>query len=222
MRLARQGAHPHTMGRAICYAAVLHYWRGEIDAARARAGEVVALSDQHGIFTFFTVGAKLLAHLVAGARPGLAELGAELAPATDRWRPHPPCASGDAGGRGIRRRRPAGPGLDVLAGALKAVEAGAERHYESEVHRLRGELLLAVRPRRRGRRGVLPPRRCLRPGHRRAVVRAARGDQPGPAARRPRGPGRARAALAPVLGAFTEGYDTRDLRAARALLAEIG
>jgi tetratricopeptide (TPR) repeat protein len=37
VRLARQGAHPHTMGRAICYAAVLHYWRGEIDAARARA-----------------------------------------------------------------------------------------------------------------------------------------------------------------------------------------
>ena len=35
-------------------------------------------------------------------------------------------------------------------------------------------------------------------------------------------PVEARAALAPVLGAFTEGHHTRDLRTARALLAEIG
>jgi predicted ATPase len=113
-------------------------------------------------------------------------------------------------------------GLDVLAGALKAVEAGAERHYESEVHRLRGELLLAVG------RGAEDAEACFRRavasaqaiGERSFELRAATS-----LARRlaDRGaPVEARAALAPVLGAFTEGYDTRDLRAARALLAEIG
>ena len=222
VRLARQGAHPHTMGRAICYAAVLHYWRGEIDAARARAAEVVALSDQHGIFTFFTVGAKLLAHLVAGARPGLAELGAELARlqtggVLTRRVLLALLVAEAYGGAGQPDR-----GLDVLAGALKAVEAGAERHYESEVHRLRGELLLAVG------RGAEDAEACFRRavasaqaiGERSFELRAATS-----LARRlaDRGaPVEARAALAPVLGAFTEGHDTRDLRTARALLAEIG
>ena len=222
VRLARQGAHPHTMGRAICYAAVLHYWRGEIDAARARAGEVVALSDQHGIFTFFSVGAKLLAHLVAGARPGLDELGAELARlqtggVLTRRVLLAMLVAEAYGGAGQPDR-----GLDVLAGALKAVEAGAERHYESEVHRLRGELLLAVG------RGAEDAEACFRRavastqaiGGRSFELRAATS-----LARRlaDRGaPVEARAALAPVLGAFTEGHHTRDLRTARALLAEIG
>jgi hypothetical protein len=97
-----------------------------------------------GIFTFFTVGSRLLTYLVGGADPGLAELREELARL-------------QAGGVLARRvflasllaeaYRSAGQpdrGLDVLAVALKAVEAGAERSYESALHRLRGELLLAV------------------------------------------------------------------------------
>ena len=81
-------------------------------------------------------------------------------------------------------------GLDVLAGALKAVEAGAERQLRVRGPSAARRAPARRRPLRRGRRGVLPPRRRHRPGHRRSVVRAARGDQPGPAARRPRGPGR--------------------------------
>ena len=222
VRLARQGAHPHTMGRAICFAAVLHYWRGEIDAARARAAEVVALSNQHGIFTFFTVAAKLLAHLVDGACPGLTELGAELARLQTGGvltrRVLLALLMAEAyGGAGQPER-----GLDVLADALKAVEAGAERHYESEVHRLRGELLLAVD------RGAEGAEACFRRavasaqaiGERSFELRAATS-----LARRLADRGasvEAYAALAPVLGAFTEGHDTRDLRTARALLDKIG
>ena len=222
VRLARQGAHPHTMGRAICYAAVLHYWRGEIDAARARAAEVVALSDQHGIFTFFTVVAKLLAYLVAGGRPGLAELGAELARlqtggVLTRRVLLALLVAEAYGGAGQPDR-----GLDVLAEALKAVEAGAERQYESEVHRLRGELLLAVSP------GAEDAEACFRRAVATAQAIGARSLELRAAtslARRLADRGasvEARAALAPVLGAFTEGHDTRDLRTARALLAEIG
>src|SRR5262245_33376967 len=74
VRLTRQTAHPQAMGHAIYWAAVIHYWRGEHDAARAVAAEGVALSDRHGIVTYFTVGARLLAYLSGGAGPGLAEL----------------------------------------------------------------------------------------------------------------------------------------------------
>lgn len=222
VRLARQGGHPHTIGRAIGFAAVLHYWRGDIDAARARASEVVALGDQHGIFTFFTVAAKLLAHLVADVSSDLAELGAELARL-------------QTGGVLTRRvllallvaeaYRGAGQpdrGLDVLAGALKAVEAGAERQHESEVYRLRGELLLAVDP------GAEDAEACFRRAVAASQVIGARSRELRAAtslARRLADRGasvEARAVLAPVLGAFTEGHDTRDLRTASALLAEIG
>jgi DNA-binding SARP family transcriptional activator len=222
VRLARQGAHPHTMGRAIWYAAVLHFWRGETDAARARAAEVVALSDQLGIFTFFTVGARLLAYLVAGAGPGLAELGAELARL-------------QTGGVLTRRvflallvaeayERAGEPnrGLGVLADTVKAIEAGAERLYEPSLHRLRGELLLAAG------RGAEDAEACFRRavasaqaiGARSLELRAATSLARRLADRSARV--EARAALAPVLGAFTEGHDTRDLRTASALLAELG
>jgi hypothetical protein len=220
--LARQVGHPHTMGRAICYAALVHYWRGEIEAARAQAAEVVALSEEHGIFTFFTVGAKLLAYLVAGAGPGLAELGREVARL-------------QTGGVLTRRALLAlllaeafggagqpDQGLDVLADALKATDAGAERLYESALHRLRGELLLAVGA------GAGDAEACFRRAVASAQAFGARSLELRAAtslARRlaDRGaPVEARAALAPVLSAFTEGHDTRDLRTARALLAEIG
>jgi DNA-binding SARP family transcriptional activator len=221
VRLARQIAHPYTMGRAIYYAAVLHYWRGEDDTALARAAEVVALSDQPGIFTFFTVGSKLLTYLVGGAGPGIAELSAELARLQTGGvltrRVFLASLLAEAYGAGQPDR-----GLDVLADALKTVEAGAERYYESALHRLRGELLLATGP------GAEDADACFRRavaaaqaiGARSLELRAATSLARLLAARG--APAEARAVLAPVLGAFTEGHNTRDLRTAGALLAEIG
>lgn len=222
VRLARHGAHPHTIGRAIYHAAILYYWRGEHDTARARAAEVLAMSDPPGIFTFFTVGSKLLTYLVAGAGPGLAELREELARLQTGGvltrRVVLASLLAEAYGRAGQPDR----GLDVLADALKAVEAGAERHAESALHRLRGELLLAVSP------GAEDAEACFRRavataqaiGARSLELRAATSLARLLADRGTRA--EARAALAPVLGAFTEGHATGDLRTATALLTEIG
>ena len=70
------------------------------------------------------------------------------------------------------------------------------------------------------RRRLLPPR--ARPGARvrRADARAARGDQPGAAVVAAGTAVDAAALLAPLVGAFSEGLDLRDLRIARALLAQ--
>jgi adenylate cyclase len=222
VRLARQGAHPHTIGRAIYYVAVLHYWRGEHDAARARAAEVVALSEQHGMFTFFTVGSRLLTYLAAGAGPGLAELNEELVRLQTGGvltrRVFLASLVAEAYGSTGQPAR----GLEVLDAALKAVEGGAERFYESALHRLRGELLLAVDP------GAEDAEACFRRavgaaqaiGARSLELRAATSLARWLAARG--AVTEARAALAPVLDGFTEGHDTRDLGTARTLLAEIG
>ncbi|HEV8641611.1 MAG TPA: BTAD domain-containing putative transcriptional regulator [Methylomirabilota bacterium] len=223
VRLARHGAHWYTLALALYNAAVVHYWCGNEDATLARTAEVVALSDQPDILTSFTVGSKLLTCLLSGAGPSLTEVLEELARLqTNRGvlahRAFFASLVAEAYGSAGRPDR----GLEVLADALKTVEAGAERYYESALHRLRGELLLAVGAGTEGaeacfRRAVAAAQAIgARSLELRAVTSLARWlvDRGAPA--------EARAALAPVLGAFTEGHDTRDLRAARTLLAEIG
>ena len=95
--------------------------------------------------------------------------------------------------------------------------------YEAEVHRLdRGELFLARSPLPPGGRAVVFPRASNMPAQQRAKfweLRAATS-----LARLWRDQGRhaeARDLLAPVYGWFTEGFDTLDLKEAKALLAEL-
>ena len=222
VRLARQGGHPYTIGIANYYAAVLHYWRGENDLTRQLAAEVVALSDQRGIFSYFSVGSKLLLHVVSGVGPALPELVDEVA----RLRTggvlarrvfHASLLAEAHGDAGYPER-----GLDVLTEALKAIDAGAERFYESALHRLRGELLLAVDADTEDaeacfRRAVDAARAI---GARSLELRAATSLARWLAERG--APAEARAVLVPVVGAFTEGHATRDLRDATARLAQIG
>jgi hypothetical protein len=53
-------------------------------------------------------------------------------------------------------------------------------------------------------------------------VGAAHGDQPGTTVAGPKQTPRRLELLAPVYGWFTEGFDTKDLLEAKALLAELG
>src|SRR5262245_473847 len=220
--LARQVGHPQTTARALYYAGVLHYSRGEYDAVRERATEVLSLGDQYGIFAFFTVGSRLLAHLAGSPGPELDDLSAELARlqrgGIRARRVVLAMLLAEAYGLAGRPDR----GLDVVDEALKAVEAGAERYYESAHHRLRGELRMAVDPRAEDAEACF--RRAVNAaqaiGARSLELRAATS-----LARRLAARGamtEARGVLAPVLGAFTEGHHTRDLRTASVLLSEIG
>ena len=120
-----------------------------------------------------------------------------------------------------RAGRPAA-GLDLLADALDRVGRTGGRWLEAELHRLRGELLLALPELDQAaaeacfRRAVAVAREQ---GARTWELRAATS-----LARLWRGPGQAAEArdlLAPVYGWFTEGFDTPDLREAKALLDEL-
>jgi predicted ATPase len=108
----------------------------------------------------------------------------------------------------------------ALAKARKAVEAGNERWWESEIHRLTGVLLLS-----QGK--ITESEGCFE-----QAVRIAREQQAkslelraatslaclwGEQGRRTE----ARDLLAPVYGWFTEGFDTADLKDAKALLDEL-
>ena len=120
-------------------------------------------------------------------------------------------------------------GLEVLAAALDLVHTRELGMWEAEVHRLRGALLLAQHS-----PGQTPP--ATRVAEAEAcfeqALALARQRQAGSLelraatslARLWQQQGRreaARALLAPVYGRFTEGFDTADLREAKALLDDL-
>ena len=114
--------------------------------------------------------------------------------------------------------------------ALTAIEAavahserrGSDAIWEPEVHRLMGDLLLRRNPSAADRAEV-----CYRRAIERARSQEAKSWELRAATSlarlwRDQGkPAEARALLAPVYGWFTEGFDTADLKEARALLDEL-
>jgi len=111
-------------------------------------------------------------------------------------------------------------GLATLARAVDLVEQTGERHWEAESHRLRGELLLAsgrefeaeasfqqaVDVARRQKAKSWELRATTSLAH--LWQKQGRVDE-------------ARQVLAEIYGWFTEGFDTRDLQEAKALLEEL-
>jgi predicted ATPase len=119
----------------------------------------------------------------------------------------------------------AGSGSEALAlldEALARVNRTGERWFEAELHRLKSEALLASSSERAGEAEAcyLQARTVAQnPGARLWELRAATS-----LARLWRDQGKraqARDLLAPVYGWFTEGFDTADLKDARALLEEL-
>lgn len=111
-------------------------------------------------------------------------------------------------------------GLDRLAEAAKLVEATQERWAEAEIHRLRGTLLLSMNEHSAAATSY---RRALEVAQRQSAkfweLRAALD-----LARLWRDQGKrteARDLLSPIYGWFTDGFDTRDLKEAKALLVDL-
>lgn len=116
-----------------------------------------------------------------------------------------------------------GEGLVAIDEALAAAESSGERYYIAELNRLRGELLLMADSSNSAQAELcfrtsidIARRQSSRSWELRATTSLARllAKQ----GRRDE----ARAALASVYGWFTEGFDTADLRDAKALLDELG
>jgi predicted ATPase len=113
--------------------------------------------------------------------------------------------------------------LELVADAITATEHVGEHWFLSELHRLKGELLLGsssgedVDPEVCFQRALLV---AQQQGTRLFELRAAAS-----LARLLAGQGQCRQAhdlFAPVYGWFTEGFETADLKDARALLVELG
>jgi predicted ATPase len=110
-------------------------------------------------------------------------------------------------------------GLRALEEALAAVQHNEEHHYEAEVYRLKGELLLQQSAAQQGEAEAhfqqalaVARRQQAKARELRAALSLSRlWQQQGKRTE-------AYELLAPIYGWFTEGFDTADLQEARALL----
>jgi class 3 adenylate cyclase/predicted ATPase len=235
--LARELAVPLSMALALMYAAGQHLFRREAQLALERAEALIALSTEHGFAFFVTQGVAYRSWALdelGRAGQGEGGLGQQRRSLVARRAsgvllviPYHFALLAEAYGRAGE----AGEGLRLLDEALATAYHTGERWIEAELYRRRGELLLT--PDREGAPGGTPHpgadeaeacfrlalaiarRQGAKSWELRAVTSLSRLLQ---------GQGKreeARALLAETYGWFTEGFETGDLREARALLAAL-
>ena len=222
---ARELAHPYTLAYALSVACVFHGRHRPGRATRKEAETLIALATEQGFPLPAAVGTVAAGWALSAEGP--AEAGVALmrrgladytATGAELWAPD--FLALLAQGHGLAGRPAAG--LDCLADALDRVEKTGGRWLEAELHRLRGELLLALpEPDRPGAEA------CLRRASAVARAQGARMWELRAAtslARLWRDRGRRAEAhdlLAAAHGWFTEAFDMPDLRDAEALLATL-
>lgn len=223
LALSQRLSHAQSLAFALSWTAVLRNWRREFAAARARAGATIDLASEHRLplyladatmsegFALVGLGQEVegLAHLQAGLATWNS-LGARVL--GTQWLGFLAEAHLRAGQLG-----------DALAALDRAAETAAptgENHYQAELQRLRGMVLAetgeddeaaawlqrAIDTARSQQAKSLE----LRAATSLARLWAQQGER-----------AEAHDLLAPIYDWFTEGFDTADLKDAKALLEEL-
>jgi class 3 adenylate cyclase/predicted ATPase len=222
---ARRLAHAGSLVHALDMSLLLHRYRRDALAVRGRADELIQYSEAHGFSAHRAKGMVFLGWALAELgesergiehmRDGLDALKAMV---TGEDFPILWEMLADAS---VKAGQPA-PALEVLAEAFEEIERSGLCYWTAELHRRRGEALLASSP-SRAEEAEADFHRALAVAReqkaRSLELRAAMS-----LAMLERGRGRtaaARDALAPVHGWFREGFDSLDLREARALLDDL-
>jgi predicted ATPase len=218
--------HPHSQAYACYYASVLHALRGEMSRALNHAERCCALSEEHGFRQWHGLSQAVRGICMTSLEPSSRE-GAGIRAAMDEYR-----------GAGYQLGITAlyvllCPGLllgqdheaasALIEQGLTTVSRNSERIFEAELFRLKARTLML----RGGGETVdvgdalqkaLRTARCQRAKAlelRAATDLAALWMDQGKREE-------ALALLTPVYGWFTEGFDTQDLRQAKALLDRLG
>jgi class 3 adenylate cyclase/predicted ATPase len=229
--LARELSHPYSLTVALNWSAWLYQFRREGQAVQERAEAAITLSTERG-FPFWLVHSAVLRSWalaeqgrgeegIAQIRQGLA---AQQATAAEGLRPHFLGLLTEAYGKVGQAEE----GLITLTEALTLVDKNGERFWEAELYRLKGEFLLTQEGHRLQAIGYrekteeaeacflkaidIARKQQAKSLELRATVSLARlwqiqGKKD-----------EARQTLAEIYNWFTEGFDTKDLQEAKALL----
>jgi predicted ATPase len=222
---ARQLQHTLTLATALGHAAIFEADFGSLDQALRSAEESVALSNEHG-FPYWVAWSEILQGrvLTALGRPQeglyLITKGLSMARATGAQLAVPWLLTMQSEAYAALDRPI--EALKCLDEAAQIIEKNQDRIVEADVHRMTGEIaLLAPKPDAAkaeayfNRALAVARKQQAKYWELRAAMSMARlwRDQGKPQ--------QARELLAPVYGWFTEGFDTLDLKEAKALLAEL-
>jgi predicted ATPase/DNA-binding winged helix-turn-helix (wHTH) protein len=221
--LARRLSEPHGLTHALVFAGVLHQLRGERQIAQQYADAAIALAAEHGLIFYGSMARIVRGWALIGSGDD-DRAGEEIRDGMTGWqstgaqllRPHflGLLAEALAPAAGVDR------GLAVLDEALAVADSTGERCYQAELYRLRGERLLAHADAddARGAEACFEQALAIARAQEalslelRATMSLARLRR----RRNSRSP--VRDLVLPVYERFTEGFDTVDLREARALL----
>jgi predicted ATPase len=229
--LSREVSHPFSLAYALGPATLLCWLRKEVQAVQERAEALITLCSEHG-FAYRLIWGKLLRHWALAEQGQVAEsivqmqqhLTAYQEIGAENWRPLFLALLAEAYGKGGQVEE----GLTTLTEALAVVNKTGEHIVEAELYRLRGEFMLArssiqslaSRVQKEAEASFLKAIDIARAQQAKSwELRAATS-----LARLWQQQGKQQEAhqlLAAVYDWFTEGFDTKDLQEAKALLDEL-
>jgi predicted ATPase len=223
--LAQHVAHPFSLSFVLSHAAMFHQFRREVHAVQERAEAAISLATAQGFPQWMAFGAMLLGWALAHqgqAKEGIEQMHQSLqafrATGGEILRPYFLALLAEAHGTLGEPEA----GLTALAEALTLVDKTGERWYEPEIYRLKGELLL-----QQNSDNQAEAENCFH--HAISIARSQQAKSlelraATSLARLWQQQGKRQEAhdlLAPVYNWFTEGFDTADLKDAKALLDEL-
>ncbi len=242
LTLAHELGHPFTAAHVLSHAAQLDQFRREGLAVQERAEAALTLAAEQGFPFWLAWGSMLHGWAVADqgqVEEGIAQLrqglAAYQATGAEMWRPYFLALLAEGYGNGGQTDE----GLTVLAEALAQVDKTGERFYEAELYRLKGQLTLqkfqgpgskfhvADRLEPSVQRLEAEAEECFLKAieiARRQQAKSLELRAATSLARLWQQQGKreeARQMLAEIYGWFTEGFDTVDLKEAKALLEEL-
>jgi len=223
--LAKRVEHPVSLADALLLAEGVHFERGDLDRGRERAGELAGLAEQLGFPLYLAFGGfyRGFARVESGeGEAGIAAMQQALGE-----------LAGIGSGIGapqflamlaesLRKVGRHDDAMSALMLGIARAEQQGQHFYDAELHRLRAEILLDMDDDAVEEAEALfhqsldiAQRQEAKTFELRAATSLARLWQ------RQGKRAAARDLLAPVYAWFTEGFDTGDLRAAKALLAAL-
>ena len=227
LSLAEELSHPFSLAYAMTLTTRLLQCRRDVQDVQDRAEAIMALSTEQGFPYWLARGTCYRGWALAkqgyGAE-GLSQLreglAARRATETEFFRSHYLALLAEAYGKDEQVEE----GLRTVAEALAFVERTEERYYEAELYRLKGELILQKFKVQGSKFSAEEGEACFQKAIAIAQKQEAKSRELRAAtslAQLWQGQGKtteARDLLAPVYNWFTEGFDTADLKDAKALL----